>query len=627
MSIPEELREWFQVPRNLVLWVGAGISIESRLPSGDQLTDVLLERIFKPFGGDLKARIASIYQRLYGRSDLLRRLDEQEGLPPWSDGQERALPRLEFVLDRIAWVLGTEFYRDLLDLFGQAEPNSGHRWLAGLANQGAQIITANLDTLIEGSGAHSLRIYHYHGTFESSDPGAVLHRIALGFDNDVKDALEKRFAGAQAVVFMGYSGRDYYDVAPFLSVQNEKVYRAAAVWIQHDKRVVKPFFEENPPKLEYFRRPFASFKFCRYNTPLLHGGQPNIPHTDWLDHVRQVFAHVEPQLRRRLALDLTASMGLDQLGLRLLARTDADKRFVEISVPEQQLANEQPSLRVLYNASRYRTVLRRLSRLGHSFRKRGVDPMTSIRHTLLRRRYEASCSLYGLLLHVRLVRVYCRAMCSLQEVEKGFPTSSVPLELLDDQVWAVSEELAFLFQLWGLCLSVLPKIGSLRWLRRIFERKLNRCRSARRHLYERYIFAKKMGGQYNEELAQTLRTEWLTGSGETQNLHQLSERWVETDNLKQVLITQRQEIRARTVASSGIKHSARELGKWIHWGVCISSWYELVFWLALADYHRPKSRSRWSRYRRLALSHLREISWIGRRMLCSRAAKMALSGD
>ena len=90
-------------PAKLAIRTGAGTSAESGLPLGDDLTESILRLASDPVREGSAERIRLTYQRLYPAGD-------------------RAVPRLEFLLDRISAVLGEGSLAQILGLFGRAKP-------------------------------------------------------------------------------------------------------------------------------------------------------------------------------------------------------------------------------------------------------------------------------------------------------------------------------------------------------------------------------------------------------------------------------------------------------------------------------------------------------------------------
>ena len=181
---------------------GAGISADAPTngPLGMTLTRRALSHGFLPNTQD---RINETYAAL-GVNSALR-------------------PRLEAVLDVLRNVHGLpELARILADL-SSAEPNDFHRFFANHLDAGGRHITANFDTLIESRMATKPnQLVHLHGSFADKggvdDLGATLTRIEFGFTPQMRRALDRILLNPEVkhIVFVGYSGSDYFDMTPYL---------------------------------------------------------------------------------------------------------------------------------------------------------------------------------------------------------------------------------------------------------------------------------------------------------------------------------------------------------------------------------------------------------------------------
>lgn len=189
-------------PRSLVLWTGAGISADppTRGPLGRTLTDRALDNYFEP---GTKKRLTNLYSALKAPHPTDR-------------------PRLETVLDVLAEVHGMKTLEDVMNDLVASPPNRHHRTIASLCRSGAQVITANFDTCIERASSDSINVVHIHGSFGNKGRpeslGARLRVIEHGFPSGLaqrlQEVLEKSAGGS--LVFLGYSGSDFFDATPFL---------------------------------------------------------------------------------------------------------------------------------------------------------------------------------------------------------------------------------------------------------------------------------------------------------------------------------------------------------------------------------------------------------------------------
>ena len=191
-------------PREVVFWSGAGISTDlpTCAPLGEELTHRALAYGFEPTCLD---HIVKLYRDL--------RVAER-----------RDLPRLETVLDVVRRILGLDALVDVLSDLRSPPPNNLHRFFAQHLEVGGRHITANFDDCIERSGAPASvgEVTHFHGSF-AADPsgaglGATLGNVQSGFPTAMVNRLRSAVTPADvaAVVFIGYSGYDTFDVAPFL---------------------------------------------------------------------------------------------------------------------------------------------------------------------------------------------------------------------------------------------------------------------------------------------------------------------------------------------------------------------------------------------------------------------------
>ncbi|HEY2354904.1 MAG TPA: hypothetical protein VGH79_08430 [Gaiellaceae bacterium] len=212
MSNPPDLPE-LPIDR-LLVWSGAGISAE--LPTGAplawELTRNTLEHCFLPETGPLLTR--------YYRALRL----------------ERTAPRLETLLEVVQRVHGIEMVADLLSDLVDARPNAIHKLLAAMTDCGARQVTANFDACLESAGASD--VFHFHGSL-ADDPsaeklGATLARIERGFPADVRDTLDQDLGWCKAMLFVGYSGSDFFDVVPyFASLPADKLAGRRVLWLEH----------------------------------------------------------------------------------------------------------------------------------------------------------------------------------------------------------------------------------------------------------------------------------------------------------------------------------------------------------------------------------------------------------
>lgn len=219
-------------PEETLFWSGAGISVDPPTcgPKGEELTQRALQHAFLP-------SVAETVSRYYRKLDIS---DQRSG-------RARTSPRLETVLQVVETVHGQEVLADLLsDL--KAEPNPLHRFFAGHLSRGGSHVTMNFDTCIERAGGDGLppgAPLHVHGQLGSEAIGATLARIERGLPKEIRAPLTETLLSprVRSIVFVGYSGSDFFDVDPFLaSLSSNALAGREVLWIEHktDAREVEP---------------------------------------------------------------------------------------------------------------------------------------------------------------------------------------------------------------------------------------------------------------------------------------------------------------------------------------------------------------------------------------------------
>ena len=219
-------------PEGTLFWSGAGISVDAPThgPKGEDLVQRALAHAFMPS----VARTVAWY---YGTLGTVR---ERPGPP-------RRSPRLETVLQVVEAVHGEEILADLLtDL--NAKPNPLHRFFADHLSRGGSHVTMNFDTCIERAGRGNWKpgaLLHVHGELGSRGIGATLARIERGLPREIRGPLREMLLASEirSIVFVGYSGSDFFDVDPFLaSLSRDSLAGRDVLWIEHraDLREVEP---------------------------------------------------------------------------------------------------------------------------------------------------------------------------------------------------------------------------------------------------------------------------------------------------------------------------------------------------------------------------------------------------
>lgn len=266
METLQEIRNYS--PNQRVFWVGAGISHPkpTNLPCGKELTEFALENTC---GHDVKSTIINIWNK---SNEILKQKDIQ--------GDFSVIPRLESILDVInnfeKKAVGVDYsFMSGFKAFLEAPYNSQHASLAKLLSCGATIITPNFDLCIENAyndlnkGTDKLsskqygnlvvykskkmptvgEIWHYHGTVDKiQNMGATLSIVKEGLTVNVKEKLTELFYRSGAVIFLGYSLSDAFDINPFFENQPHRTFEnTPAVFFQHNN-LDYPLSSVEPPK-------------------------------------------------------------------------------------------------------------------------------------------------------------------------------------------------------------------------------------------------------------------------------------------------------------------------------------------------------------------------------------------
>jgi hypothetical protein len=212
-------------PHEILFWSGAGISNDppTSLPLGLALTRHVVETFCLP----------STWGRL---TALFRDFELRDG-----SGRNKIAPRLEAVLDTLVAEMGYEAL-DILAGCATASPNELHRLFAAHVVAGGTHVTTNFDTCIERSLQSGDRssIHHIHGLYDGTAPGARelaarVGVVARGLPRATSDLLDRLLLDASLLVFVGYSGSDYFDVDPYFSTLSDRIDlgHLTVSWIHH----------------------------------------------------------------------------------------------------------------------------------------------------------------------------------------------------------------------------------------------------------------------------------------------------------------------------------------------------------------------------------------------------------
>lgn len=254
------LKEIMRDPQSVLFWTGAGIS--SSPPSSLPLGIALTENVINYFCSDSALPTILDYLGKAGIKD--------------SSGMKKSHPRLEAVLESILTVTGFEALRyfSMLDV----PPNILHGFFARHILQGCTHITMNIDNciakallnlndskwhviensedLINTSNNGDGLLIHLHGRYkeendEENNLGVRIKAIAAGFDEAMKVKLQDLLQCMHWLIFVGYSGSDYFDVNPFFNELKKRGISFSdltVIWVDHcvsgdtlDKYILKEY--------------------------------------------------------------------------------------------------------------------------------------------------------------------------------------------------------------------------------------------------------------------------------------------------------------------------------------------------------------------------------------------------
>lgn len=291
-------------PSKTIFWVGAGVGANApcSLPLGNELTDAYLKAAL---GEELTERFILYWNNHVPQiRDCVQKGDwhapgdgEQYTPDDVRSGRAWDRPRLEFIIGEVN-KLDQEFQSirfqkpenrrryarkysiNAISHFAEAEPNILHYWLADFARAGAMIVTANFDTCIEKAlmgntppdpafcaGVRGIEtgagfIYHIHGVATDRDIqknlGATVNNISKRLPVEFTEKLKKCFLDGYDIVFVGYSGLDFFDVRPFFEELEGGTYPGRALYLHFCRGDAECGRAVGKPKqYEYLLEPFA----------------------------------------------------------------------------------------------------------------------------------------------------------------------------------------------------------------------------------------------------------------------------------------------------------------------------------------------------------------------------------
>jgi hypothetical protein len=239
-------------PKDVCFWSGAGISSDppSSLPCGALLTQKIIDHF-------CLSGTYGVIEDVFKKAELLD-----------ASGSLKNAPRLEAVLESITQITGNEAldYLSCLDAF----PNKWHKIFAWHLSKGGNHITTNFDDciskaynfddklqIIDGpwtNPAGPNTLIHLHGRYKINDPdnlskiGARLNNLVSGFSPALSENLLNFLTKKKLLIFIGYSGSDYFDVNPFFYEiarrTNDHLRGLNVIWIGYGKTVKTNFIME-----------------------------------------------------------------------------------------------------------------------------------------------------------------------------------------------------------------------------------------------------------------------------------------------------------------------------------------------------------------------------------------------
>ena len=295
-------------PSKTIFWIGAGVGANEPcgLPLGNELTDTYLRAAL----GDAVAEQFILYwnNHIPRIRDCVRagnwyapKAAETYTIDDVRSGQAWERPRLEFIIGEINKLdqefQGIRFQKpenqkrysrrssiNAIRHFAEATPNLLHHWLADFAKAGSMIVTANFDTCIERAllgdaipaptsreGVRGIEtgagfIYHFHGVATDrniqQNLGATINNVSKSLPLEFTAKLKKCFKDGYDIIFMGYSGLDFFDVRPFFEGLADAAYPGRALYFhfcKNEEKCNKAKEEENKQYL-YLLEPFAEKK-------------------------------------------------------------------------------------------------------------------------------------------------------------------------------------------------------------------------------------------------------------------------------------------------------------------------------------------------------------------------------
>lgn len=210
-----------------IFWVGAGVSIPSKMPSGKDLTLSWLQHFLPDKYFQEIEKIFIDNEHIFGR----------------------AFPRLEKIIDDTVSICGNECLKELL-FFKDIVPNEFHHIISKVTTENdGIIITTNFDDGLEKvnanlpiyrseiDGINSYGLYKIHGciSIPPENWGITINNIQNGLPEKLQIFLETILDNPNNTIYvLGYSASDYFDIVPMFEKRRrlEKYYKAKIVWFE-----------------------------------------------------------------------------------------------------------------------------------------------------------------------------------------------------------------------------------------------------------------------------------------------------------------------------------------------------------------------------------------------------------
>lgn len=225
--------------RPVVVFTGAGISYDAPtcLPLGAQLVDILLKVMLPP--------------------EIRAYLDDTSLRPE--------------VVMQVLWEYAGESIFTSLSVLSQRPPNKIHALIEVLRAKGKidSIVTTNLDLCHEKSSKKigTNEVIHLHGIADNKDTIMyALDQVSNKRAQEVGNVLQN-YIQHSTVIFLGYSGRDDFDIAPALRNLPSNIH---FVWVDHDEKMnnweLKQDYSISDSYFVLSGRPAGTVDYIRGNT-------------------------------------------------------------------------------------------------------------------------------------------------------------------------------------------------------------------------------------------------------------------------------------------------------------------------------------------------------------------------